>query len=52
MQEYQRRYRALREKKCEHKLDCMIVPGAPARWWPASYARTTRTLALLPDASL
>src|SRR5262249_15787871 len=25
-QEYQRRYRALREKMREHKLDCVIVP--------------------------
>jgi len=29
-QEYQRRYRALRDKMREHKLDCVIVPGGPA----------------------
>src|SRR5260221_5251498 len=31
-QEYQRRYRALREKMREHKLDCVIVPGGPSHW--------------------
>src|SRR5215471_4683938 len=31
-QEYQRRYRALREKMREHKLDCLIVPGGPSHW--------------------
>ena len=31
-QEYQRRYRALREKMREHRLDCVIVPGGPSHW--------------------
>jgi len=31
-QEYQRRYRALRAKMREHKLDCVIVPGGPSHW--------------------
>ncbi|HEY1363615.1 MAG TPA: Xaa-Pro peptidase family protein [Xanthobacteraceae bacterium] len=30
--EYQRRYRALRDKMREHKLDCVIVPGGPSHW--------------------
>jgi len=28
-QEYERRYRALRAKMAEHRLDAMIVPGGP-----------------------
>src|SRR5262249_2162657 len=31
-QEYQRRYRALRDKMRENKLDCVIVPGGPSHW--------------------
>src|SRR6266545_2877542 len=31
-QEYQRRYRALRDKMREHRLDCVIVPGGPSHW--------------------
>ncbi len=31
-QEYARRYRALRDKMREHKLDCVIVPGGPSHW--------------------
>ena len=31
-QEYERRYRALRAKMREHKLDCVIVPGGPSHW--------------------
>jgi Xaa-Pro aminopeptidase len=31
-EEYARRYRALREKMREHKLDCVIVPGGPSHW--------------------
>src|SRR5438552_32755 len=31
-QEYQRRYRALRDKMREHNLDCVIVPGGPSHW--------------------
>src|SRR5438132_3092475 len=30
--EYARRYAALRAKMCEHKLDCVIVPGGPSHW--------------------
>src|SRR6201989_1324577 len=30
--EYARRYAALRAKMREHKLDCVIVPGAPSHW--------------------
>ena len=30
--EYDRRYRALREKMREHKLDVLIVPGGPSHW--------------------
>ena len=30
--EYQRRYRALRTKMREHKLDALIVPGGPSHW--------------------
>src|SRR5215469_14776636 len=30
--EYQRRYRALRAKMREHKLDALIVPGGPSHW--------------------
>src|SRR5215468_4502998 len=31
-QEYERRYRALRAKMCEHRLDALIVPGGPSHW--------------------
>ena len=31
-QEYERRYRALRAKMREHKLDALIVPGGPSHW--------------------
>jgi Xaa-Pro aminopeptidase len=31
-QEYDRRYRALRAKMREHKLDALIVPGGPSHW--------------------
>jgi len=31
-QEYARRYRSLRDKMREHKLDCVIVPGGPSHW--------------------
>lgn len=31
-QEYARRYAALRARMCEHRLDCMIVPGGPSHW--------------------
>src|ERR671922_1406921 len=31
-QEYQRRYRALRDKMREHRLECVIVPGGPSHW--------------------
>src|SRR4029450_10940346 len=31
-QEYQRRYRALRDKMREHRLDGVIVPGGPSHW--------------------
>jgi Xaa-Pro aminopeptidase len=31
-QEYARRYKALREKMREHKLDAVIVPGGPSHW--------------------
>jgi len=31
-QEYERRYRALRAKMAEHRLDAMIVPGGPSHW--------------------
>jgi len=30
--EYERRYRALRAKMREHKLDALIVPGGPSHW--------------------
>ena len=30
--EYDRRYRALRAKMREHKLDALIVPGGPSHW--------------------
>ena len=30
--EYDRRYRALRQKMREHKLDVLIVPGGPSHW--------------------
>src|SRR5262249_56760566 len=30
--EYARRYRALRAKMREHKLDALIVPGGPSHW--------------------
>src|SRR4029077_17544852 len=30
--EYDRRYRALRAKKREQRLDCVIVPGGPSHW--------------------
>src|SRR3974390_3095031 len=30
--EYERRYRALRNKMREHKLDLVIVPGGPSHW--------------------
>src|SRR4051812_32421790 len=30
--EYERRYRAVRTKMREHKLDAMIVPGGPSHW--------------------
>ena len=30
--EYERRYRALRAKMAEHKLDAVIVPGGPSHW--------------------
>jgi hypothetical protein len=30
--EYDRRYRALREKMREQKLDVLIVPGGPSHW--------------------
>ena len=30
--EYERRYRALRAKMREHKLDVLIVPGGPSHW--------------------
>src|SRR5260221_8241248 len=30
--EYERRYRRLREKMREHKLDAVIVPGGPSHW--------------------
>ena len=31
-QEYDRRYRALRAKMRDHKLDALIVPGGPSHW--------------------
>ena len=30
--EYERRYRSLRDKMREHKLDAVIVPGGPSHW--------------------
>src|SRR6476620_7332044 len=30
--EYDRRYRALRQKMRDHKLDVLIVPGGPSHW--------------------
>ena len=30
--EYDRRYRALRAKMHQHKLDALIVPGGPSHW--------------------
>jgi Xaa-Pro dipeptidase len=30
--EYDRRYKALRDKMREHKFDAMIVPGGPSHW--------------------
>src|SRR6516165_10447697 len=31
-EEYARRYRALRDKMREHRLDLVIVPGGPSHW--------------------
>ena len=56
--EYDRRYRALRQKMRDHKLDVLIVPGGPSHWsfgggmlWLTAIGNGTRFRAMCSSRS-
>jgi len=56
--EYDRRYRALRQKMEDHKLDVLIVPGGPSHWsfgggmlWLTAIGNGTRFRAMCSSRS-